>query len=217
MQFTFQRVDRGIAGELAKDDPAFRRACATALTNSVRIARDRIRDQLPGIFDRPTYFTQRGFYTLAATPANLRATLGVMDKQAEYLQYQIEGGSRSSPAGLKLPSAISLDGYGNIPRGLIRALITRAKSGKRATPGQARRFSIKTSDVLVYGDPGNGMPRGIYRRDATAHKLIPVIVFPRAKAHYRRRFDFHGMAEREVDRVFPDQLERALRGGGLLP
>ena len=169
--------------------------------------------QLQQDLDRPTAFTQSGFYVTPARKDKLEAEVGAKDKQAQYLGYQIQGGSRP-PArrALRLPSVVQLNEYGNVPAGLIRTLVARAQAGRRATKSQARRFGVSQALELFYGEPGDGRPAGIYKRvvvSATRHQLVPIIVFPRQPATYRARFDFTGAAMRVVDREFEPALERA--------
>lgn len=193
--------------------PQFRFAAAVALTRSVKVARDAMPPEVGRVFDRPTMFTQGGFFMQAAQKNRLEAAVGVKDRQAQYLFYQVEGGTRApTRQALRLPGVVQLNEFGNMPVGLIRSLVQRAKAGKRATKSQASRFGVSQQLELFYGEPGDGRPAGIYKRVAlstTRHQLIPVVVFPKRSARYERRFDFYKVAEREVDRVFPAELSRA--------
>lgn len=205
-----------VLGWTARLHPQFQFACAKALTDTVRIIAAKLPAQVDTDLDRPVPFTRSAFYTQGARKDSLVATVGVKDAQAQYLWWQVEGGARS-PArkALKLPSVVQLNEHGNIPKGLIRQLIARAKAGKRATKGQARKFGVSQALDLFYGDPSDGRPAGIYKRvvvSSTQHRLVPIIVFPQRTAQYSpRRFDFYGVSHRHVDREFGPALDRAWR------
>ena len=189
-------------------------AMAVALTRTVRDIQDAMPARLEADLDRPTPFTKRGFVTERATVDNLRAAVVIRPLQAAYLRYQIEGGPRApSRLALRLPSEVQLNQYGNLPAGLIKQLVARAKAGRRATKGKARRFGVSQGVDLFYGDPGDGRPVGVYKRlvlGPNRHQLVPVVVMPRQSAQYRRRFDFYGHARRVAIERWPANVRTAL-------
>jgi hypothetical protein len=193
--------------------PQFRFAAAKALTDVVGMVRSAMPSELESALDKPTQFTKGGFYVQPARKDNLEATVGVKDKQAEYMQYQVDGGERApKKAALRLPSVVELDAAGNLPPGTIKRLIQRAQAGKRATKAQGKRFGVSTQVDLFYGEPGDGRPAGIYKRvpiGGGQTRLVPLVVFPKRSAHYTRRFDFDGIAERIVTRNFSAALDSA--------
>lgn len=213
MRVTWSSNLTEVIGQTARLHPQFRFAAAMALTRSVKAARDGLPAEMGRTLDRPTLFTQGGTYLQAARKDKLEATVGIKDRQATYLTYQVEGGTRApSRQALRLPAVVQLNEFGNMPAGLVRSLVQRAKAGKRATKGQARRFGVSQQVDLFYGEPGDGRPAGIYKRvslSATRHQLVPVVVFPRRAAKYTRRFDFYGFSERAIARVFPAEMARA--------
>ena len=190
--------------------PQHRYATARAMTRVTRLARDAMPSVASSVLDRPNRFTLGGFYSTVADKSKLQAEVGIKDRQAKYLQYQVEGGARRPrKVALRLPTVVELNEFGNVPAGLIKQLIARAKAGRRATKTQARRFKVSQAVDLFYGEPGDGRPAGIYKRivvSATQHRLVPIIVFPRISAHYERRFDFYGTADRIVRREFEPAL-----------
>lgn len=202
-----------VLGYTARIHPQFRFAAALALTRTVQAARDAVRQESASILDRPTPFTQAGYFAIPARKDNLQAAVDVKDKQAEYLLYQVKGGSRApKKLALRLPSNVELNAYGNLPTGIIKQLIARAQAGKRATKRQGQRFGVSTELDLFYGDPGDGRPPGIYKRvviSATRHQLIPIIVFPHRSASYQRKLDYFGVIERTVQREIEPQLRAA--------
>jgi hypothetical protein len=193
--------------------PQFRFAAAKALTDVVGMVRSAMPSELESALDKPTQFTKGGFFIQPASKERLSATVGVKDRQAEYLQYQVDGGERApKKTALRLPSVVQLDGAGNLPAGTIKRLIERAQAGKRATKAQGKRFGVSSQVDLFYGEPGDGRPAGIYKRVPIGDgrtRLVPIVVFPKQSAHYTRRLDFDGIAERIVSRSFAAALDSA--------
>lgn len=210
---TVSAMERDI-GQMGKQSQF---ALASALTQQARAIADGLPGQMASQLDRPTAFTQRGVFTVRAQKNELRAVVGIKDAQAAYLHWQVEGGVRA-PArrALKLPGDVRLDGSGNIPRTLIKQLIARAQSGRRATKRQQERFGVSRAVDIFYGEPGDGRPAGIYKRvgEGDAQRLVPVVVFPQQSATYRPRFDFwgycHGRASTEMGGRLVDSLDRAM-------
>lgn len=202
-----------VIGSAAKLHPQFQFAAAKALTDTMRAVREAMPAEVESALDRPTSFTKSGFFMQGANKAKLEASVGIKDRQAEYLKYQVEGGNRAPKRqALRLPAVVQLDGAGNLPAGTIRRLIERARAGKRATKAQGRRFGVSAQVDLFYGEPGDGRPAGIYKRVPMGdgrQRLVPIVVFPRQEARYERRFDFYGYAERIVTRTFSVTFESA--------
>lgn len=202
-----------VLGFTARIHPQYRFGVALTLTWLAKQARSDVGPVLNSSIDRPTPFTRNGFFILPASKSNLQAVIGVKDKQAESLRYQIRGGTRSpKKVALRLPAVAQLNEYGNLPAGLIRQLIARAKAGKRVTKRQGQRFGVSQELDLFYGDPKDGRPAGIYKRvvvSPTVHKLVPVVVFPKRAARYKARFDFFGTVDRSVRANAKPQLRAA--------
>jgi hypothetical protein len=189
-------------------------ATAVALTETVRDVQSAMPSAVEQAFEGGAVeFTKRGFYITPARKDRLTAVVGAKAKQAEYIYHQVEGGGRAPKnVALRLPSAVDLTAQGNIPAGLIRQLVARAKAGRRATKAQASRFGVSQKASLFYGEPGDGRPAGIYKRvelSTTRHQLLPIVVFPKKTAQYRKRFDFYGISTRISERRFAINFDRA--------
>ena len=209
------------------------RQVAYAASRALNATAKKIVEAMPGEMDqdldRPTPFTRRGVRVLKyANKSTLTAVVGFAPIQAKYMGLQVTGGERRpGPRGIKLPGNITLNSYGNIPKGVIDSL-------KRAAGGQLnlgstveRRLGVAGDRrkgaapvQLFYGIPrGKGWekaPLGIWRRiPGKPGKLVPIVVFPNATARYRKRFDLHGksvrIVEREWDRQFAAALADAMR------
>lgn len=178
-------------------------AAAKALTTTVQDIAKAMPEQTQRTFEGgAVQFTKAAFTIKRAEKTDLTAMVKIKPRQAEYLRYQIEGGlRRPKRVALRLPSVVEKTPEGNLPAGLIRQLVARAKAGKSATKRQSERFKISHKVDLFYGDPKDGRPAGIYKR--AGERLIPIVVFPRQSARYERKFDFFGIATRVADKRFP--------------
>jgi len=188
--------------------PQYRFAVAMALTAVVGDVRNELPGDLTRVLDRPTRFTTTGIFITPARKDKLQAVVGIKDKQASYLHWQVAGGSRSpTRRALRLPGAVQTNEYGNLPQGLIRQLIARAQAGRRATKTQARRFGVSQELDLFYGEPDDGRPPGIYKRaGVTTHQLVPLVLFPKRDARYAAKLDLYGFTYRKVSRSISGKL-----------
>jgi hypothetical protein len=206
-----------VAKQMRASIPKTRLAGARAITETLKSVKEQMPAALRQDLDKPAPFTEKGFAVRSADAGGsgkMTGYLVILPSQGAYLRYQIEGGSRSpTKKALRLPGQIAKDSYGNIPAGTIKRLVARAKSGKRATKAQGRKFKVSSKVDLFYGEPADGRPAGIYKRvrEGTAkNTLVPLILFPKRPAAYRKRFDFYGRAEQIVRKEFEANLKREL-------
>lgn len=208
-------LDKTVAN-LAGMSKQLRYATAVALTKTARAVANEMPAVLDKYLDKPTPFTKRGLFVTAANKQNLTAVVGFRDRQASYLKWQIEGGSRP-PArkALKLPSAIRLDQYGNIPKGVIAQLVAVARKEGQLKKRASRRIAVSNKLDLFYGDPkdvgGHKFPPGIYKivKQGVREQLVPLVVFPQRSARYKPRLPFRREAERVVEREWRRQFDAA--------
>lgn len=189
-------------------------AASQALNATGKAIAEAMPAEIERAIDKPTNFTKKGVRVLKyANKGNLETTVGFMAAQAKYMEYQIAGGTRQpGKAGLKLPAAIKLNEYGNIPRGVIAQLVAVARKEQGLKKATSRKVKVSAKLDLFYGDPkdpsGKNWPRGIYKIANGA--LIPLIIFPQVAARYKPRFDFKGKAKAIIDREWPAQFDKAL-------
>jgi len=244
---------------------------ATALTRTAVKVREKLKGEMPSVFDRPTPFTTRKLLYVAATAKRPVAmvgfdVVGIQDERGNVIRYQnlgpgetpagrymhdqIEGGPRRDkrfekalrvvgvlPAGwFAVPGAMAkMDAYGNQSIGELRQIqswfdASEMVSGSRQNMRQKGRdkrikgtkkkagfeyFAVRPGGVRSFtrGSGKSGthkMQPGIYRRTGgMGNSIVPVVIFIN-KASYRKRFDFYGIAEREVNRLLPMELQRAV-------
>lgn len=223
IQHDFDRLAKAM--ENASKQARF--AAAVALTRTGRDIRQAIPAELDRVLDKPTEFTKRGTYLVAARRDNLVAEIGFRPLQSRYMRYQVEGGVyQPKEGGIKLPGNITLNAFGNIPRGTINRLKAAAKNGSlgatvaRRIGANGDRRKGAAPIQLFYGQPtGKGWekaPVGIWRRIPPATpgakgKLIPVIVFEKTPARYSARFEFKALALKVRDQRFATHFDTALR------
>lgn len=205
-----------VLSSAAKLHPQYRFASSRALNLTMRELHSTMPAEVERALDRPTQYTKQGFYWRPSNKQSLSVEIGIKTRQAEYMQWMVHGGKRQPKRkALRLPSVVQLNEHGNLPRGLVRQLIERAKAGRRATARQGKRAGLSSKVDLFYGDPKDGRPAGLYKRvvlSSTRQQLVPLVVMPAVQASYQaRRFDFYGVADRGFKRTFEANLMRAWR------
>jgi hypothetical protein len=196
-------------------------AASKALNETAREVRKAIPAGLRRSLDRPTPFTagEGATFVKPARRDSLVAEVLFKPRQASYLRYQVEGGVRSpTRRALRLPSAVKLNEYGNLPRGIIQQLISVARKESRLGKRRSRRIQVSNKLDLFYGDPrdvgGRNFPPGIYKivkLSPERSQLVPLIVFPETVARYRKRVDLLAIARPVVASAFSPAFARALR------
>lgn len=196
-------------------------AAAVALTRTAKAVQAEMPAVMERQLDRPTPFTKGGLFVSPARRDRLVAIVGFKDRQASYLRWQIQGGSKAPGArGIKLPGNIQLNAFGNIPRGTIDKLKAAAESGQLSSAisrrlGVGNRRKGQAPLQLFVGKPaGRGWekaPMGIWRRvPGSPGKLVPVILFEDRPVRYRPRFRFHEAAAAVVRREWRQKFDVAL-------
>lgn len=191
-------------------------AASKALNATGKKVAEAMPAEIERALDKPTPFTKKGVRVLEYADnrkGRFSTKVGFMAAQAKYMAYQVEGGERNpGPGGLKLPTAIKLNEFGNIPKGVISQLIAVARKESGLKKATSKRVKVSAKVDLFYGDPtdhkGRVFPRGIYK--VVNGALIPLVVFPQKVAQYRARFDFQGKAKVVVDREWQRQFDAAL-------
>lgn len=208
--------------QIADAEKQVRFAASRALNETANEVRKAIPGELTRSLDRPTPFTagENAMFIRPATKDRLEAAVVFKDRQASYMKYQLEGGVRQpTRKALRLPSAIGLDQYGNLPKGIIKQLVSIARKESKLGKRKARRIKVSNKLELFYGDPkdvgARNFPPGIYKIVAKGAgkgaQLIPLIVFPEQAAKYEKRVDLEPMARAVVLNTFGPAFERELK------
>ena len=166
-------------------------ATSVAINNTLFDLKKEMAKQMDKKLDRQTPFTKRGFFINKAKKNLLVGVLLMKDIVANYLQYQIEGGTRTTGKRIPVPYQPNarLNKFGNI-------------IGKKTG-------LIKKNTQFIANLGGT---EGVYERTKQGVKLI--IGFERS-VNYRPRFPFYIIAEKfsnaVFDKKFAKAFERALR------
>lgn len=196
-------------------------ATALALTRTAQDVAKALADEMPRYLQQPTPFSLKAWAIERATKQTLAARVYAREAQGKYLKFQIEGGSRPPARKLqRLPDGVSLDQYGNMPKGMLKQLIDIARNNRRLTVAGARRqvATMKRAGVsaalnLFYGDPGNGRPVGIYKRVKQGDRevLVPLVLMPTRNFKYSPRFPARQIVAKAARAAFPGRFRDALR------
>ncbi|MEO6709866.1 MAG: hypothetical protein ABIP42_09805 [Planctomycetota bacterium] len=168
---------------------------ARGLTTTAKQTSEKLRADLPSIFDRPTPFTRNAMAITPATKTSLVASVFVKDAQAAYLQMEETGGVRSPMPGspINLPVSQRTNAYGNIARGAIGR--AKAKGTVFVSKGQGRTAHLPPGLYERLGTrtaKGMGSARGRKKttgRGAQKSRVKLLVAFER-KANYAPRFGF---------------------------
>mgnify|MGYP003126729206 FL=1 len=160
-------------------------ATSVAINNTLFDLKKEMSKQMDKKLDRPTPFTKRGFFINKAKKNLLVGVLLMKDIVANYMQYQIEGGTRTTGKQIPVPYKPNarLNKFGNI-------------IGKRTG-------LIKKNTQFIGNVSGT---EGVYERTKDGLKLI--IGFERS-VNYRPRFPFYIIAEKFSNAVFDKKFVKA--------
>lgn len=197
--------------EFENDKKQMRFAAAVALTRTAKAAAEEEKQEASRKLEEPTPFTLRGIRFDKATKQNLQARVYVMPIQAEYMHWQVEGGTRQKRAksGEALPVNIAVNKYGNIVargRGKLKALINRPDTFIGTVKG-------------VYGlwQRGRSAKNGKFRAQGkvrsagkTRATTVRLLVRLEPSVRYEPKFKFYDKAEQVFNRRFERELDKAL-------
>jgi len=133
----------------------------------------------------------------------LHSRVYVMDKQAQYLSYQIEGGTRT-PKGTAIAvptSNLKLNKYGNMigGRNRIQRLLKKKNTFQGTINGVAGIWQRPKQGKRSGGGFGTTGPSGL--------KLLVAYV---SSVTHQPRFDFYGIGERSVRKNISIEMDKAV-------
>jgi hypothetical protein len=218
--------NRKIAG-LKENTP---KATATALTRTAQYAARKEEDETRRVFNAPTTYTQRAFFTQWATASNLQARVGVKNQSGgrltpvHWLYAEVEGGEREQKAFERALSnmgflssgdsavptgAAPRDAYGNVGGGTIRSILSQLQTQQGGTPAKRRR-SAKTATYfgVPMGTRSGVLTPGVYMRTGGVKQIF---AFQQGKRRYSKRLDFFAVGRRAADERFPIEARLAMK------
>jgi hypothetical protein len=232
--------------DLNRLDRHARYSQAIALTRVAQLAQYELLNQTRKVFDNPTPFTMNSTYVRPATPTRLVAEVGFKggtETRPHYLAAQTVGGSRTikrfefwlrrygvlGQDEYVVPAkGFPLDVYGNVPRGIITAILADvqahpdlyARSTSESRAKRSRRKLIAKRAIYFATRPGSNLPLGIYQRTRTAFgsSVRGVFMFVRGP-RYKVRLPLLDIVTMVYDRHMADeysrQLNNAFASGGV--
>ena len=164
-------------------------ATSMALNNTAFQAQRALKKQAPIKMDRPTKFTVNAFQVKKSSKRNLVATVFVNENRADYLKYQIHGGTRVSKGrGTGVPTRHKkLNAYGNVP-------------GRRSGLVKGKKQFIAT----IKGVPG------VWQRYGRGGRAVKLMVGFEKQVTYRPRFPFYKIVGGLVRNRFQKNMEAAI-------
>jgi hypothetical protein len=168
-------------------------ATASAINNTAFSVRKAVQVQLPKYIDRPTPYTVRGVRVDKAKKTLLQGSVFFIPRVAEYMWYQVEGGTRrASKKWIAVPTGnVKLNKYGNVPR---------SKKGLIKTN---RQFIGKINETT-----------GVWQGGTRAEPRIKLLHKFVKQAQYKRRFPFYkisqGLINSQFDKEFAKAFNRAM-------
>ena len=188
--------------------PKIRAAIPKALTGLAFDVRDALREEMQSVFDQPRAFTLNAFRVQPATSENGEAVVWAMPKQAQYLRWEIEGGSRASKGfehklgmfggRVAVPVGKFDAQFERSPKGFVGRLIRDVEAGKGS-----KRFFTGTPN-------GGGRGEGVWARAGRGGgKLLKVMSFEDS-AKYEERLDVQAVAQRISGLKWESKLLRAM-------
>jgi hypothetical protein len=183
-------------------------ATARALTKTAKDVQDAEQREMALVFKDPTTFTvKQGVGITYATKATLQSVVFLKRKQAIYLQAQIEGGTRRrKPFEAQFAREQSADIASSVPgRGAKKT--AQGNLSKATIAKLGRDAKVKKRRGVFYAKLANGVS-AIFQR--VGRDIEPILVFSGEPAKYRKRFDFYGIAQRTVSKVWQRNFNASL-------
>lgn len=190
-------------------------AASLAINAVARKAKDMLPGVLERLLDKPKPFTTRSaFFTTSATKATLQATVGLKDIQAGYLAPLLAGKPRKQKGSEQrfmgrffVPtSAVPVDGYGNVTKANLLAILKAAES----------KGEWRGKRIVVFPSGNGKLPAGVYasnkRRGLKSEKrgLTLLLQFVSRAPGYRQRIRMGEEVDRVVRAEFPAAFATAM-------
>jgi len=164
-------------------------ATASAINNTAFSVRKAVQAQLPRYLDRPTPYTVRGVRVNKAKKTLLEGSVFFIPRVAEYMWYQVEGGSRrASKKWIAVPTDnVKLNKYGNVPR--------------------SKKGLVKTNKQFIAEINGT---TGVWQSGTRAQPRIKLLHKFVKQTQYKKLFPFYKIGEGVINSKFDKEFEKAL-------
>ncbi len=184
-----------------------------ALNTIARDVQAAVRTEMDRAFDRPMPQTKKAVRIIPATKSRLVATVFVQDFASRYLEPYLPGGSHMpvlAPGqdGVLDPVAASLNRYGALGVGRVKSLAARSDvfvGEVQTANGPVRGVWQRPTKRARKGQRG---PKGGRIKANRTDRLKLLVAFQEPKT-LKQTFDFHGTAQRTVERMMQRRMADA--------
>jgi hypothetical protein len=203
--FNLNALERALNNNQAR----IQAAVQEAMTRTALDVRDAVIGDMRTSIDRPTPFTvnPRGWYfKQTVVPGQIRQRVGILPKQAAYLQFLIKGiprdqkiiERRTPDNRVLVPTRFApLDRFGNVPKDYYLRAFKEA-------------FSKKKGGKYFFAPARKkGLFPGIYERKPKA--ITPIFFAYNTARDYGKKIDLQGIAERTIRDRIQFQIDRQIR------
>jgi len=167
-------------------------AIATGINSTLFGLKKEMSKQAEKKLDRPTPATKNGFFIKRANKKKQFGFLAIKDFVAEYLKYQIDGGTRSGSKKIPVPYTknIRLNKYGNI-------------SGKKSG-------LIKNANKQFIATIGG--VTGVFQKHGKGGKQSKLIIgFKDSVTYNKKPFKFYTIGRSYINNTYNRNLDKAFR------
>lgn len=170
------------------------KAVSIAIDQVAMAARRDMEEHILQEVDNPVAFTKKATFFSGSSKNRLpvTATVGIKDKQAEYLNYVEHGGTSAAKGTAKpVPTSKMKNKFGNIPRGKISRILKK----------RSKYFS---------GVPkGSDRPAGVYQRmGSKKNPKLRMLASWKKSTHHSPRMRLAEIVQRRVNRDMNKQLRK---------
>lgn len=225
---------RGLADNLSELTDIEQRqipfATVLALTETAKLVKARLEDEMRSVFDRPTPYTMNSLRLIPATKQRMEARVWIKDEAdgaqpaTKWLTPEVYGGDRNTKRSEALLRARGIlpegkfivpgkgapfDSYGNIGRGQLQKILSGlgAQGDRLQNSTNSRRSVGNTTRYFVMRKGRNAI--GIAERTGTKRSDVQMVLAFVGKPAYARALDFFGIGERVADEQLSIQFEKA--------
>ncbi len=186
-------------------------ALARGVSMAARETRDKLKQDIPGIFKHAGPFTRNAISFTYATKQNQTATVFVKDQQEKYLKFEEYGGTRTPQDNTMNPNAKALvigspsarrNASGALPKGYVRSLAQKAMD-------DLKKSKRKNRNIIVKLPESRRGPGGFFQRNVQANSLVRLISFIH-HATYKPKFGFFKRTSDFLDRNLNPILQKTI-------
>ena len=213
-------IDKAIKqlGALGKQVPF---AAAKTLTQTAKKIEQIEKLEMKRVFKKPTRYTLNAQYVKAATKRNLEATVWLRGsnrkRDRHYLEPHVYGGGREHTGfenrliarGIMPKGMYAIPGkhMGRITRGKYQKILAQLKAYNDPYQNATNSTRSKRNRrAMAFFVNLKARPQGIWMRQGK--KVIPAFIFVKGSLRYKKRFNFHEIANKVSTKYWPGAFSK---------